>query len=242
MTFNLVQRITNEATTHRRHEESRTNDQFYAIDVLVLRCNTEKSQVHSKTMLKRGGTMSRVQDLKPEELSLGQRRLFDEIAGPRHGNVRGPFAIWLRTPVIADHANKFGNALRIDGRLDKRLFELMVLVVARNWTAQYEWFAHERNALEAALAPDIIAAIKEDRTPMFAQENERVVFDVTKELLETKFLSDATYKRAVNALGLDLLIELITSIGFYTMVAMMTNAFEIPVPGGTIPLAPPSAR
>jgi 4-carboxymuconolactone decarboxylase len=77
---------------------------------------------------------------------------------------------------------------------------------------------------------------------MFAQENERVVFDVTKELLEAKSLSDATYKRAVNALGLDLLIELITSIGFYTLVAMMTNAFEIPVPGGAVPLAPPSAR
>jgi 4-carboxymuconolactone decarboxylase len=182
--------------------------------------------------------MIRIQDLKSEELTSEQKRLFDEIARPRHGTVRGPFAIWLRTPAIADHANKFGNALRLNGKLDKRLFELMTLVVARDWTAQYEWFAQERNAREAGLGPDIIASIKEGNTPKFAQDNERVVFDVTKELLATKSLSDSTYTRAAAVLGLDLLIELVTGIGFYTMVAMMLNAFEVPVPGGASPLAP----
>lgn len=182
--------------------------------------------------------MSRVPDLKPEELSAEQKRLFDEIAGPRHGTVRGPFAVWLRTPAIADQANKFGNALRLQGKLNKRLFELMVLVVARDWTAQYEWFAHERNAREAGLEPEIIGAIKNKAAPVLVDEKDRIVYNVTKELIETKQLSDATYRGAVDVLGLNLVIELVTSMGFYVLVAMMLNAFEAPVPGNVRPLGP----
>jgi 4-carboxymuconolactone decarboxylase len=80
-----------------------------------------------------------------------QKRVYQEIGGARGGLVRGPFVIWLRNPEIADLANQFGNSLRLRGKLDKRLFELMVLIVARHWSAQYEWFAHEKAALKAGV-------------------------------------------------------------------------------------------
>jgi 4-carboxymuconolactone decarboxylase len=84
--------------------------------------------------------MGRVPDIKLEDLTTEQQRIYDEIAGPRGGVVRGPFPIWLRNPDLADRANQFGNALRIHGKLEKRLFELMVLIVARHWSAQYDSF------------------------------------------------------------------------------------------------------
>jgi 4-carboxymuconolactone decarboxylase len=71
--------------------------------------------------------MSRFPKLDPAAFSPGQRRVHDEIAAERHGTVRGPFAVWLRTPAIADAANRFGNSLRRDGKLDRRLFELAIL-------------------------------------------------------------------------------------------------------------------
>ena len=52
------------------------------------------------------------------------------------------------------------------------------------------------------------------------------------ELSETKALGDATYGRAVAALGEELLVELISAAGLYTMVAMLLNAFDAPVPEG----------
>ena len=91
--------------------------------------------------------MARVPDVALEEMTAEQRRVYQEIGGARGGVVRGPFAIWLRNPQLADQANQFGNAFRLSGKLDKRLFELMVLVVARHWSAQYEWFVHEKNGL-----------------------------------------------------------------------------------------------
>ncbi len=179
--------------------------------------------------------MARVEDLKPESLSPQQKAIFERIAGSRGGTVRGPFAIWMRNPAIADAADKFGTILR-NGNLDLRLFELMVLLVARHWSAQYEWYAHARHAVQAGIAAEAIEAIRHGRKPELAQENERLVYDLVTEMNQTRTLSQATYDRAVAMLGLDRVIELITALGFYTMVAIMLNGFDAPVPGGERPL------
>ncbi len=180
--------------------------------------------------------MSRVPDLEFNALSLEQKQLHATIAGPRGGVVRGPFAIWMRNPGIAEKANLFGNELRIAGKLDKRLFELMVLTVARHWSAQYEWFAHEKAALEAGLPAAIVEAVRNREPPPFKKRDEEAVYRLVAELNRERSLSDAAYDQALAILGLDLLIELVTSVGFYTMVAMVLQAFDAPVPGGARPL------
>lgn len=180
--------------------------------------------------------MGRVASLKPEDLSPEQKKLHDDIAGAR-GRVGGPFGIWLRYPDLVDPANRFGNALRLHGKLDRRLFELMTIVVARHWGAQYEWFVHAEAARKAGVADAAIEALRTNRKPDFARDDERLVYDVVTELNETKRLSDARYQRALDFFGLDLLVELITATGFYTLVAMMLNAFDVDTPDGSRPLA-----
>lgn len=180
--------------------------------------------------------MSRLPDLQLTELTSEQKRIYDEIAGTRSGVVRGPFAIWLRTPVLADLANQFSKALRVNGKADKRLIELAVLVVVRHWSAQYAWFVHERAALKAGVSAEVVEAIRNRRLPEFVREDERLVYEVITELAETRTLNQASYDRALDALGLEPLIELITAAGFYTLIAMILNAFDAPVPGGERPL------
>ncbi|HEX2116237.1 MAG TPA: carboxymuconolactone decarboxylase family protein [Alphaproteobacteria bacterium] len=180
--------------------------------------------------------MSRVDDLDPASLTPEQKEVAARIAGTRGGVVRGPFAIWLRNPAIAAAADRLGTTLR-QGKLDKRLFELMVLLVARHHSAQYEWYAHARHAAEVGLAPAVVEAIRVRRKPEFAREDERLIYDLVTEMNETRMLSQATYDRAVAAFGLDCMIELITALGFYTLVAIMLNASDAPVPGGERPLS-----
>jgi 4-carboxymuconolactone decarboxylase len=184
-----------------------------------------------------GGAVSRIANLKDEEFTSEQQRIFRDIAGTRGGVVRGPFAIWLRNPELADAANKLGNVLRANGKLDKRLFELAVLIVARHWSAQYEWYVHARHAREAGLSVETIAAIRERRRPALERDDEKLIYDVITELVETRTVSGPSYDRVVAALGLDLTIELFSVAGFYTMVAMVLNAFDAPVPDGDPPLA-----
>ena len=152
--------------------------------------------------------------------------------------MRGPFAIWLaHHPELADRANKLGNALRSDGRFDKRLFELMVLVIARHWTAQYEWWVHAQHGNEAGLSDAVIVAIAERRAPKFERPDEELVFTAITQLVDDKKIAAPVYERLIAAFGEPLVIELISAAGFYTMVAMMLVAFEAPVPGGAEPLA-----
>ncbi len=180
--------------------------------------------------------MSRVPPIEMDKLSAEQKRLYDEIAGARSGTVRGPFAIWLRLPHIADKANQFGNALRLHEKLERRLFELMVLIVARRWSAQYEWFAHEQNALRAGVSSEVVEAVRAGRLPTFARDDEKLIYEIVTEIDETRTLSQPSYDRAVAALGLDVMIELVTAAGFYSSVAMMINVFDAPVPGDERPL------
>lgn len=183
--------------------------------------------------------MSRIPHLPPESLSPEVKRIHDEIAGPRHGNVNGPFAIWMRTPEIADRANKLGNQLRMKSTIEPRLFELMVLIIARTWSAQYEWYAHEPPARAAGLGNAVIEAIRARSKPEFERDDERVVYDTISELNERRVLSQATYDRALALFGRERLIEFIADAGFYTMVAMTLDAFDAPVPGGGQPLPLP---
>ena len=180
--------------------------------------------------------MARVPDLAPEQMNPAQRQLHDEIAAKRRGHVRGPFAIWLRNPTLGDRANKLGNALRADGKLEKRLFELMVLVIARHYSAQYEWFAHADQARNAGVAHETVEALRAGRMPDYARDDERLIDELTRGVLAGGVLDAGLYQRALDALGLDLLIEVVAAIGFYAMVAMTLNTFDAPVPDGTQPL------
>ena len=182
--------------------------------------------------------MPRVPELQLDKLSAEQKRVHDEIAKRvRGGHVRGPFAALLNAPGVANGAILTYSAFR-DSKIDKRLFELMILVVARAFTAQYEWFAHARHAIEAGISTEAVEAIRQHRTPTLTRDDEQMVYDVVTEFVATRSLSQPSYDRVLAALGLEQTVELIAGTGFYVMIAMTLNAFDVAVPGGEKPLPP----
>lgn len=179
--------------------------------------------------------MSRVPPLDPATLTPEQQRVAALIAGARK-NVRGPFTIWLRNPALAEHANAFGIALRDSKVLDRRLFELAVLVVCRAATVQYAWSSHAPAAEMAGVSPEVIAAIRDNRTPPFQRDDERVVYDVATELMQTRDLSQPTFDRAVAEFGIDGTVDLVSTVGYYAMVGLFLKSFDVPTPTGERPL------
>jgi 4-carboxymuconolactone decarboxylase len=176
--------------------------------------------------------LPRLSDLDPAGLTAEQQRVYANVAAMHTGHVRGPWAIALRDPAVLEHAHALYERLCVGTKLGKRLFELMVLVVARHWTSQFEWHTHEKYARQFGISAAAIEAIRTRSVPHFERPDEQIVYDVVTELSETKALGDATYGRAVAALGEELLVELISAAGLYTMVAMLLNAFDAPVPEG----------
>jgi 4-carboxymuconolactone decarboxylase len=127
--------------------------------------------------------------------------------------------------------------LNYESRLDKRLMQLLILIMARQGSAQFAWYVHARHAAELGIAADIVEAIRTRNDPRFDHDDDRLVYEIVMELDDTRTLSDASYERALAALGQEQLVELVAAVGFYVMVSMTLNAFDAPVPGGARPLA-----
>lgn len=170
--------------------------------------------------------MPRLPNLDPATLTPDARRVYDYVAAAHGGNVRGPWAIALRVPEVTEHMHRLYDRIARDSKLGQRLYELIVLVIARYWNAQFAWQTHEKNALAAGLPAATIDAIREGRTPSFEREDERIAYDTVTELATTRALSDASYRRAQAFFGDDLLVELISVAGLYTMIAMLLVTFE----------------
>lgn len=179
----------------------------------------------------------RVGEVRYDELDPEQKRMYDIIAGTRKSGLGGPFSVLVRVPHVAEPANGLHNAFRLSGKLDRRIFELLILIVARQHTAEFAWVVHEALALRAGLDPAVIAAVRERRMPDFKHADERLTYDLVTQLLQTSRLNDSAYQRGVAALGVDLLIELTSAVGFYTLVCLVLNTFEVPAADGQIPLA-----
>ncbi len=184
--------------------------------------------------------MPRLPTLSPDEMTDAQRAVYDTIsAGPRGSGARGPFNAWLQSPDFADRAQHLGALLRFGTSLSPRLKELAILTVARHWTAQFEWYAHKKFAIEGGLALDIIDALEARRRPDFVNDDEAAVYDFSIELHTTHGVGDGTYANAEKHLGAAGVVELVGLLGYYTLVSMTLNVFEVGLPEGEpLPLKP----
>jgi len=177
----------------------------------------------------------RLPPLPPERLSPEQRRIADAIlAGPR-GSLDGPFRAWLYSPALADRLQQLGEYVRFDNVLPRRLSEFAILITARHWTAQFEWYAHHPLALAAGLDPAVAAAVAEDREPAGLSPDERAVYDFATQLHRAGRVDDAAYEAARAAFGEQGVVDLIGLCGYYTVVAMTLNVAEVELPPGQAP-------
>src|SRR6185295_18182209 len=187
-------------------------------------------------------TTPRFSPLSAANMSAEQKRVADAIqGGPRQG-LRGPFNALLRSPDLADRVQKVGEYIRFRSSIAARLNELAILIVARKWTAQFEWYAHHQFAMKAGLDPAVAAAIAEGRRPDAMRDDEKVVYAFCTELLDTAQLSDSTYAATVGLVGEQGVIDLIGALGYYSMVSMILNTDRYPLPEGVEPPLKPLAR
>lgn len=182
----------------------------------------------------------RLSAIDPAQLSLEQRAVYDAIAsGPRKG-VRGPLAVWLHRPLLADRAQALGRYCRYDSSLPPRLSELAIMCMGRHWLAEYEWAAHKPFALEAGVAPDVLDALRDARTPQFANRDEALIYEFMTQLHAQRGIDDALYAALIEEIGEGGLVDLVGIAGYYTLISMTIKVFNVPPPAGVAPELPNS--
>ena len=175
--------------------------------------------------------MARLPALEQSQMDDRQKQVYEAIATGLRGNVRGPLAIWLHRVDLADKAQALGQYCRYNSSLEPRLSELAILTTARIWDATFEWQAHLSPALVAGLDPTVIDSLSADKHPIFAAEDEALVYEFTRELNIKRGVSDELYERAILILGKASTIDLVGILGYYALISMTIKAFDVdPLP------------
>ena len=188
--------------------------------------------------------MSRLPGLRPEELSDDQRRVYDSIAGGDRardasfrlteddGSLVGPFSTLLLSPVVGDALQSVGAAIRFGCGLSSLVREVAILSVAAHRRSPFEWWAHEPIGRRAGLDDDQIAALHAGETPAFDDDAADATYAFCRALIAGGRPDDASYEAAREALGLDGVMELVTLVGYYTLLAQLMETFDVGVPTG----------
>lgn len=176
--------------------------------------------------------MSRLPPLDVEDLNDDQRAVLDAIrSGPRGGRIGlvGPFGVWVRAPNIGNAMQALGAAARYQTTLPENVKEVAICTVGAHYRAKFEFAAHSRMAVSAGVAADAVDAIRTGAEPSFEREDETLAHRLAGELLSGHRIGEATYRHAIEAFGEQGAIELVTIIGYYCMVSLTLNAFEVPL-------------
>jgi 4-carboxymuconolactone decarboxylase len=176
----------------------------------------------------------RVRILEEKSLTPAQRALLDSIrSGPRGSSttIRGPFAVFLHAPAFGELAQQLGGYCRFKTGVPPRLSEFAILVTARLWRAQYEWFAHVPQAERAGVKAQTIRDLHKGRVPKAAPKDERAIYDFIQELYKNRRVSDKNFARVHALLGDAATVELVGILGYYVLISMILNVFRMSPPG-----------
>ena len=168
--------------------------------------------------------------IPPDQYTPEQKKAADEFLAARKVPVFGPFEPLMHSPQVMTQARSMGDYLRYNSAIGNTLSELVILITAREWTQDYEWYVHYPIAIKAGIKPEVAAAIADGRRPEGLSEDEQIVYDFSLELHRNKRVSDPTFARVEKRFGKKGVVDLTGINAYYTLLAMQMNAAQYQAP------------
>ena len=181
----------------------------------------------------------RFKPLKWEEMTPAQKTMIEHLISGERGTTTGPFNVLLRSPEMGDLAQKFGAEMRYHSSIPRKLNEFAILITARHWTAQYEWYAHRRDGLKYGLEAAVIDSLGAGKRPTSMNPDEEAIYNFCHEMLETGQVGDPAFKAAIDKFGERGVVDIVGTMGYYSMVSMLLNTDRYPLPEGVKPMLKP---
>jgi 4-carboxymuconolactone decarboxylase len=175
---------------------------------------------------------NRMPEIPAGNYTEAQKKAAEKFLEIRKAPVFGPFVPLIRSPELMTNAQIMGEHLRYRSSIGQKLSEFAILITAREWMQDYEWYVHHPLALKAGLKPEIAQAVFEGRRPMGMDPGEETLYDFVTELNHTRRVSDVTYDRALKLAGEQGVIDIIGLQGYYSLLAMTLNVSRLEPPAG----------
>ena len=179
---------------------------------------------------------------KPEDMDEKGQKIYDKLTGSRKRvlvGLRGPSAIRLHIPALAEKASALSQYLRYESGLSGPIRELAILVTAREMDSNFEWAAHEPKALEEGISPEVIDVIKYRLDVAGLPETERVIIQFGRQLFGQKKVNSETFGRALAVFGPKQLVVLVSLMAHYASTATLLSAFDMQLGPNQKALLPP---
>ena len=180
----------------------------------------------------------RLPPIPAEKQTPEQRKASEAFRANRKQDVFGPFVPLLRSPEVMLRAMAMGDYLRYRTVFPIKLNEFIILITARHFTQQYEWYIHYPIALKEGLSKDVADAIADGRRPANLSDDEQLIYDFCTELLQHHSVSDPTYARVTKRFGEQGTVEMVGVVAYYTFQSMVLNTARTPSPPGAPALKP----
>ncbi|MEA3141766.1 MAG: 4-carboxymuconolactone decarboxylase [Gammaproteobacteria bacterium] len=182
----------------------------------------------------------RLPTIPPAQYTAEQKQAAADFEAARKVAVFGPFEPLMHSPQVMSQARAMGDYLRYKSAIGNTLSELAILLIAREWSQDYEWSVHYPIALKAGIKPEIADAIAEGRRPSLSADEE-IVYDYSMELLKNKQVSNLTFERAKARFGAQGVVDMTGILGYYAFLAMQLNAAQYKPPNDAkkLPRMPP---
>ena len=178
----------------------------------------------------------RLPTIDPAHYDATQKQAAAEFLVARKVPVFGPFEPLMYSPELMTQARAMGDYLRYKSAIGNTLSEFVILLTAREWSQDYEWYVHHPIALKAGVKPEVAAAIAEGRRPSGMSDDEEMVYAYVTELQRFHQVSDATFERARTRFGDKGVLDIGGIVGYYTLLAIELNTARYALPAGGQPL------
>lgn len=173
-------------------------------------------------------TENRYRALRRDALTPEQKPVYDAIGAPRGGVVPAPFHVLLESPELASLTQALGAFCRYRTLFPPRLSELLVLITAAHWQADFEFAVHSREGLKAGISPAVIDALRLRQHPVFEDAESQLLYDFATTFFSTNDVPDALFERAVTQFGRRGVVELAGVLGYYSSLAILLRIFRVP--------------
>ena len=175
--------------------------------------------------------MARIPLVSREQIADKDKPAYDAFMASRQGRPNvGPYTLILHMPDVAQKLEALRLCLRDEASLSQKLQELVMISVAREMSCAFIWYAHAAAARKAGIRDDIVDNIRERRPLTNLDPDEQTAVDFTRELLQNRKVSRATFEAATARFGQRGTMTLTNLIACYAVLAYNMNTYELEAP------------
>jgi len=175
-----------------------------------------------------------------EDLDEAGQKTYDRgtTPGATIAGLQGPAGIQLFSPKTAPHLVAINRYLRFEAGFTPHVREVAILTTAREMDSQFEWVAHEPEALKEGVPQQVIDIIKHRRSTAGIDDTDATVIELGRQLWRDHKVTSQTFAKAKALFGPNKLIDLVLLMGNYAGTAALLAAVDMQLHAGKKPLLP----